>query len=65
MEVDISACDILNRLEMCEGGESMNAGLNFLWEEERTRREALIKTGLIDETSLEIPTVDELLPLTG
>ncbi|KAH9284512.1 DNA polymerase zeta catalytic subunit [Echinococcus granulosus] len=65
VEVDISACDILNRLELQEDAESLNAGLDFLWTEERMRREALMKTGVINETFMEMPTVDELLPLSN
>ncbi|KAL5965017.1 DNA polymerase zeta catalytic subunit [Taenia solium] len=63
VEVDISACDILNRLELWKDAEGLNGGLDFLWTEERMRREALMKTGIINETSLEMPSVDDLLPL--
>ncbi|KAL5108709.1 DNA polymerase zeta catalytic subunit [Taenia crassiceps] len=65
VEVDISACDILNRLDLCEGTESLNAGLDFLWTEERMRREALARIGIINETSAEMPSVDNLLPLAS
>lgn len=47
------------------GEDNLNAGLNFLWDEERARREALKKSGAIEEMSAEMPTVDDLLPLTG
>ncbi|KAM7535525.1 hypothetical protein Aperf_G00000090701 [Anoplocephala perfoliata] len=64
VEVDISACDITNRLESYEDDENLNAGLSFLWAEERARREALKKSGAIDEGSARMPTIDDLLPLT-
>lgn len=47
------------------GEENLNAGLNFLWAEERARREALKKSGVINEMPAQMPTVDGLLPLTG
>ncbi|VDM27813.1 unnamed protein product [Hydatigera taeniaeformis] len=65
VEVDVSACDIINRLELREPAETLNAGLAFLWTEERMRRAALVKTGIINEASVEMPSVDELLPLAS
>ncbi len=42
-----------------------NPGLDFLWAEERARREALLTTGAISEEASAIPSVDTLLPLSG
>ena len=50
---------------MCGSNENLIAGLDFLWEEERTRREVLKEAGIIDETFQQIPTMDELFPLSG
>ncbi|VDD82134.1 unnamed protein product [Mesocestoides corti] len=65
VEVDISACDILNRLEVAEDEAAFNPGLSFLWAEERARREALRNSGLISEEDQVVPTADVLLPLSG
>lgn len=44
---------------------SLNPGVDFLWCEESARRRAMLNAGMIDETALEVPSVDTLLPLTG
>lgn len=60
-----SHAEEIARISHPADAESLNAGLDFLWTEERMRREALMKTGIINETSMEMPSVDELLPLAG
>ncbi|TPP66815.1 putative DNA polymerase zeta catalytic subunit [Fasciola gigantica] len=60
LEVDVSARDILNRLEL-ENVSDSNPGLVALWDEERARR----ASHSVSSAPLpEMPNPDDLLPLT-
>ncbi|KAL7064065.1 hypothetical protein AAHC03_05430 [Spirometra sp. Aus1] len=71
VEVDISASDIMNNRD-CNSNENINPGLDFLWAEERARRETIEELGVesvltpVAAASLpKMPTPDGLLPLSG
>nr|VZI49140.1 unnamed protein product [Spirometra erinaceieuropaei] len=71
VEVDISASDIMNNRD-CNSNENINPGLDFLWAEERARRETIEELGVesvltpVAAASLpKMPTPDGLLPLSA
>uniref|UniRef100_A0A0X3PMW4 DNA polymerase zeta catalytic subunit n=2 Tax=Schistocephalus solidus TaxID=70667 RepID=A0A0X3PMW4_SCHSO len=71
VEVDISASDIMNHRD-CNSNESSNPGLDFLWDEERARRETIrelsaesVFTPVAASSLPKMPTPDDLLPLSG